>query len=317
MKHRIKRHLHHGNSTIIISAEHAHVVRATSEQNALSFTDRAGRRIHCSAHRFVPPSYRNLQDRMRDCAKVDLSLRGPGKCIDTLSKNGTQPVSYGGSKPTHNFKDSLGDSRRGLMIAAVTLSKVRYLEACNTLNYAERAVQMKPQVNKNVLNANGHISVYSALIEDYKEEVEGLQLKREKAKTENTVPGTEEEVVDGLLVVASLLHSPDWRLATTVRRKSTVLPSGNLGDSFEGFTTDGVFIRFPNWPPHPHQRRRSGSADVVAASATPMATSWSPMQSSAANETFVSDTQRLRVLDLILSPQPSTSNVRRRRCERA
>ncbi|KAH7977502.1 hypothetical protein HPB49_002024 [Dermacentor silvarum] len=111
---------------------------------------------------------------MRDCAKVDLSLRGPGKCIDAVSKKGTQPVSYGGSKQTQNFKDSLGDFRRGFMIAAVTPSKLRYLEACNTLNYAERAVQMKTQDNKNVLNANGHISVCSALIEEYKEEVESI-----------------------------------------------------------------------------------------------------------------------------------------------
>ncbi|KAH7977504.1 hypothetical protein HPB49_002026 [Dermacentor silvarum] len=139
---------------------------------------------------------------MRDCAKVDLSLRGPGKCIDALSKKGTQPVSYGGSKPIQNFKDLLGDCRRGLMIAAVTLSKVRYLEACNTLNYAERAVQMKPQANTNVLNANEHISVCSALIEEYKEKVGGIQLTCEKAATENTSPETEVgELKDGLALM--------------------------------------------------------------------------------------------------------------------
>ncbi|KAH7978581.1 hypothetical protein HPB49_005946 [Dermacentor silvarum] len=209
------------------------------------------------------------------------------------------------------------------MIVAVTPSKVSYLEACNTLNYAERAVQMKPEANKNVLNANGHISVYSALIEDYKEEVEGLQITCEKAETENTAPETEVgELNNGLALMKAsrnaLLRAQEtgakkiyrgrekitgqiWdnktvfgtsvakeyceqlavkiikdhvcRLATTVRRTCAVLPPGNLGGSFEGFTTNRVFIRFPNWSRHPHQHRRSGSSDVVVASATPMAPS--------------------------------------------
>ncbi|KAH7978575.1 hypothetical protein HPB49_005940 [Dermacentor silvarum] len=199
MKHRLKRHLHHGefSCVIIISAEHEQVVRATSEQNALSLTNRARRCIRCLARCsvlrlwHVAASYRNLNDRMRECTKVDVSLLDSSKCIDALSKSRTRRVSYRGSKLTHNFKDSLGDSRLGFMIVAVTPSKVSYLEACNTLNYAERAVQMKPQANKNVLNANGHISVYSALIEDYKEEVEGLQVTCEKTETENTAPETE------------------------------------------------------------------------------------------------------------------------------
>ncbi|KAH7977503.1 hypothetical protein HPB49_002025 [Dermacentor silvarum] len=187
---------------------------------------------------------------MRECTKVDVSLLGPSKCIDALSKSRTRRVSYRGSKLTHNFKDSLGDSRLGLMIAAVTPSKVSYLEACNTLNYAERAVQMKPQANKNVLNANEHISVCSALIEEYKEEVEGLQLTYEKTATENTAPETKEEMVDGPLELASLLQGPDCWLATTVRRMCAVLPPGNLGGSFEGFTTNGISSSDSRIGPH-------------------------------------------------------------------
>ncbi|KAH7978579.1 hypothetical protein HPB49_005944 [Dermacentor silvarum] len=155
------------------------------------------------------------------------------------------------------------------MVAAVTLSKVSSLEACNTLNYAERAMKMNLQAKKNVLNGNVHMSMYSTLTEEYKEEVQGIQRKCDKAQTENTA--TEAEVGElniGLeLMTASrnaLLRAqetsggdggqarcndalsttpvPDWRLANTVRRKSATLPSGKLGDSFEGYTATAKLV---------------------------------------------------------------------------
>ncbi|KAH8030656.1 hypothetical protein HPB51_010590 [Rhipicephalus microplus] len=102
------------------------------------------------------------------------------------------------------------------------------------------------------------------------------------------------EGANGQLDLASLLHAPDWRLATTVRRKSVALPSIKLDDSFEGCTGDVTFVRFPNGSPHPRRHRRSRSTDVASTSASP---SWSSMQSNAANETFVSDTPKLRMFE--------------------
>lgn len=115
--------------------------------------------------------------------------------------------------------------------------------------------------------------------------------------------------MDGPLDIASLLHTPHWRLGTTVRRKSAALPSGNLEEAFEDYTGDATFVRFPNGSPHPRRHRRSGSADMAIGSAAPMAPSWSPTQMGAADETFVSDTPRLRVFEPISSPQPSTSKT--------
>lgn len=114
------------------------------------------------------------------------------------------------------------------------------------------------------------------------------------------------EGADGQLDLASLLHAPEWRLATTVRRKSVSLPSVKLDDSFEGCTGDMTFVRFPNGSPHPRRHRRSMSTDMASTSASP---AWSSMQSNAANETFVSDTPKLQMFQPISSPLPSTSKA--------
>ncbi|XP_070388342.1 uncharacterized protein [Dermacentor albipictus] len=472
-----------------------------------------------------------------------------------VSKDRIWRLPYRGSELAHNFKDSLSGSCRAVMIAAVTPSKLSYIEACNSLKYAEWAMKIKLQPRKNTLNVNVHISVYSALSEEYKEEAGCLHRKLEKAEAENTTleaevgdsklglalttasrsgllrvretacgdsgqarcnnvmpktpflspsadmgspyydgrmvyyvdaaqniyrvrskitgqiwgnetvfnpslpkenckqqvintvklqpgcteaigklqlagqrvakeklealdnerrlncesskgplaeasvaaslepvqtvtapmgplvkqvntegkqqmlgqlpvflrqkcnpseglsnlgfphlrclyvilemrncwstypcdanaaiakkangpvgtwAGETETVVDGPLDLASLLQAPDWHLPTTVRRKSAVLPPGHRGDSFKDYIDEATFVRFPNWFPHPHRHRRNGIAGMVVASATPIVPSWSPKQANTANETFVSDTPRLPVLEPMSSLQPSTPKV--------
>lgn len=514
----------------------------------MSFVDLAG------SERAAAVS-RNIKDRMREGTKINLSLLALGNCIDALSKGGAQRVPYRGSKLTHILKDSLGGTCRTLMIAAVSPSKLSYTETHNTLKYAERAMKIELQAKKNVLNVNVHMSMYSALIEEYKRKVEGLQRKLDKvegeksaleaevlglkdnlasvtasrdalllkqengggsgcsvqtrrvddlsttpvlspsvemksqpcdarmkyyidaarkiyglrakiisqiwenetiirtslvkenwkqqvAKTVKVLQGCNEdamkeserlehflqsqaakrlaakeklealdndrrrnfeagkdlleeasaagcleaveaeiaaleplveqaesrgqrqmfadlaellgqkcchweglnsiaiphmrslyvilearnccssdqrdahaavvkkakgpgvtwadeqqEVVDGPLDLVSLLHAPDWRLATTVRRKSTALPSRKFEDSFEGYTGDATCVRFPNGSPHPRRHQHSGNADMGGMSGTPTAPSMSPTQSNAANETFVWNSPRLRAFE--------------------
>ncbi|KAL1417753.1 hypothetical protein MTO96_026526 [Rhipicephalus appendiculatus] len=483
----------------------------------MSFVDLAGSERAAAVNK-------NIKDRIREGTKINLSLLALGNCIDALSKGGAQRVPYRGSKLTHILKDSLGGTCRTLMIAAVSPSKLSYTDTHNTLKYAERAMKIELQAKKNVLNVNVHMSMYSSLIEEYKQKVEGLQRKLDKvekekseleaevvelkeslvtahqdallrgpqasaasivpaahndalsttpvlspsveaiqpsddsrmayfldaarkiyavrakiirqiwenettirtsvvkenwkqqvAKTVKVLQGCNEDTMkeserldhflqsqaakrlaakeklealhnerrrnfecskdlpsrgfccrllggcgsgdshtgasgratstsswrpgtvaaptngtrtqplskrprvqvshgqmnrtrgaDGQMDLASLLHAPEWRLATTVRRKSVVLPSVKLDDSFEGCTGDVTFVRFPNGSPHPRRHRRSRSTDIASISGSP---SWSSMQSSAANETFVSDTPKLRMFEPISSPQPSTSKA--------
>ncbi|XP_050047757.1 uncharacterized protein [Dermacentor andersoni] len=519
----------------------------------MSFIDLAGSERAAAINR-------NVKERIREGSKINLSLLALGNCIDALSKSGPHRVPYRGSKLTHILKDSLGGTCRTLMIAAVAPSRASYTDTHNTLKYAERAMKIELQAKKNVLNVNVHMTMYTALIDEYKQKVEGLQRKLDKVETEKTAleaevqqlkdglaavtasrdallqaretggggcpetykdvlsttpvlspsaeigrpsdstmkyyvdavqkiyrvrakiigqiweneavirtsqvkenwkqqvtktvkllqgcsedtmkeserlhnflqsqaavrrdakeklealhnerrrnfefgedllaeasaagcleaveaeiavleplveqaetqgqqqmfaqlaellgqkcnhweslnsvaiphlrslyvilearnccstdqrdahaavvkkakgPGVkwadeQEEATDGPLDLASLLQAPCWRLGTTVRRKSAALPSGNLEEAFEDYTGDATFVRFPNGSPHPRRHRRSGSADMAVASATP---SWSSMEMGTANDTFVSDTPRLRVFQPITSPQPSTSKT--------
>ncbi|XP_037560751.1 kinesin-like protein KIF18A [Dermacentor silvarum] len=78
--------------------------------------------------------------------KLNLSLLALGNCIDARAKNGTQQVPYQDFKLTHILKDSLGGSGNAHVIGTATALKL------------------------------------SALIEEFKQKVEGLERKLEKAK---------------------------------------------------------------------------------------------------------------------------------------
>lgn len=143
----------------------------------MSFVDLAG------SERAAAVS-RNIGARLREGTKINLSLLALGNCIDALSKNGVQRIPYRGSKLTHILKDSLGGTCRTLMIAAVTPSKLSYTDTYNTLKYAERAMKIELQAKKNILNINLHMSMYTALIEEYKQKVDGLQRKLDSAEDE-------------------------------------------------------------------------------------------------------------------------------------
>ncbi|KAH8030654.1 hypothetical protein HPB51_010588 [Rhipicephalus microplus] len=130
----------------------------------MSFVDLAGSERAAAVNK-------NVKDRIREGTKINLSLLALGNCIDALSKGGTQRVPYRGSKLTHILKDSLGGTCRTLMIAAVSPSKLSYTDTHNTLKYAERAMKIELQAKKNVLNVNVHMSMYSSLIEEYKQKV--------------------------------------------------------------------------------------------------------------------------------------------------
>ncbi|XP_077493914.1 uncharacterized protein LOC144104654 [Amblyomma americanum] len=127
---------------------------------------------------------RNIGARLREGTKINLSLLALGNCIDALSKNGVQRIPYRGSKLTHILKDSLGGTCRTLMIAAVTPSKLSYTDTYNTLKYAERAMKIELQAKKNIMNVNVHMSMYTALIEEYKQKVDGLQRKLDSTESE-------------------------------------------------------------------------------------------------------------------------------------
>lgn len=103
---------------------------------------------------------------MVEGAKINQSLLVLGNCIQSLSeaneKNIKNPfIPYRNSKLTRLLKDSLGGNCRTVMISNVSPAISAFEETYNTLVYANRAKNIKTSANRNVLNAEKHISNYA------------------------------------------------------------------------------------------------------------------------------------------------------------
>ncbi|EAR82018.2 kinesin motor catalytic domain protein (macronuclear) [Tetrahymena thermophila SB210] len=140
----------------------------------LSMVDLAG------SERAANTSNRGL--RMIEGAKINQSLLCLGNCIQALSqiqekKNSNLFVPYRGSKLTRLLKDSLGGNCRTVMIANVSPSVLTFEDTYNTLNYANRAKNIKTNVVRNILNVENHLNNYAQIIQNLRQENE--QLKRQ------------------------------------------------------------------------------------------------------------------------------------------
>ena len=109
-------------------------------------------------------------------ANINRSLLALGNCINALREGGKGAfVPYRDSKLTRLLKDSLGGNCRTVMIAAVSPAKNQRDETLNTLKYANRAKNIKTQVERNVLNVDYHVSEYVNLIDRLKTEISTLR----------------------------------------------------------------------------------------------------------------------------------------------
>lgn len=70
------------------------------------------------------------------------------------------------------------------MIAAVSPSTLSYHNTFNTLKYAERATKIQLQAKRNVVSVNMHVSMYGAVVEEYKKKVEVLTAKLKTSEEE-------------------------------------------------------------------------------------------------------------------------------------
>ena len=84
---------------------------------------------------------------MLEGAKINQSLLVLGNCIQALcsqqEKNKPNFIPYRGSKLTRLLKDSLGGNCRTVMIANISPSVISFEDTYNTLNYANRAKNIK------------------------------------------------------------------------------------------------------------------------------------------------------------------------------
>ena len=119
--------------------------------------------------------------RLIEGANINRSLLTLGNCINALCDaniKGTKPyVPYRDSKLTRLLKDSLGGNARTVMIANISPSINTFDDTYNTLKYANRAKNIKTYVQRNVLNAQYHISNYVNIINKIKAEKTELKTR--------------------------------------------------------------------------------------------------------------------------------------------
>lgn len=119
--------------------------------------------------------------RLIEGANINRSLLTLGTCINALCEaheKGTKPhIPYRDSKLTRLLKDSLGGNSRTVMIANVSPSASTFEDTYNTLKYANRAKNIKTQVQRNVLSVQYHISNYKEIINGLKNEITDLKYK--------------------------------------------------------------------------------------------------------------------------------------------
>ena len=120
---------------------------------------------------------KNSGQRLVEGANINRSLLALGNCINALGEKGNKGnfVPYRDSKLTRLLKDSLGGNCRTVMIANISSAESSFEETLNTLKYANRAKNIKTNVQRNVLNVNYHISEYVELITNLRNEIQVLK----------------------------------------------------------------------------------------------------------------------------------------------
>lgn len=117
---------------------------------------------------------KNQGKQLVEGANINRSLLALGNCINALGNGYTDGkyVPYRDSKLTRLLKDSLGGNCKTIMISNVSPSTLSYEDTFNTLQYANRAKNIKTKVRANEINVVMHVSEYKAIIADLQKQVE-------------------------------------------------------------------------------------------------------------------------------------------------
>jgi len=154
---------------VVESKDKASGIVANIKVGKLSLVDLAGSERAANT--------KNVGARLVEGANINRSLLALGNCINALGEKGNKGnfVPYRDSKLTRLLKDSLGGNCRTVMIANISSAESSFEETLNTLKYANRAKNIKTNIQRNVLNVNYHISEYVQLIDNLRGEIKALK----------------------------------------------------------------------------------------------------------------------------------------------
>ncbi|KAI9299028.1 kinesin-domain-containing protein [Neoconidiobolus thromboides FSU 785] len=115
-------------------------------------------------------------------SNINKSLLALGNCINALAKKENKYIPYRNSKLTRLLKSSLSGNCKTAMIVCLNPSSSYYEESLNTLNYANRAKEIKMKATKNMININTYFSQHNDIIQGLRDEIKKLkeQLKNKR-----------------------------------------------------------------------------------------------------------------------------------------
>nr|XP_020495566.1 kinesin-like protein KIF3C isoform X1 [Labrus bergylta] len=126
-------------------------------------------------------------ERLKEAAKINLSLSALGNVISALADGRSGHVPYRDSKLTRLLQDSLGGNAKTVMVATLGPSSQHYDETLTTLRYANRAknIQNQPRVNEDPKDA---------LLREFQMEIARLraQLNHRKWRSKQKKDGQED-----------------------------------------------------------------------------------------------------------------------------
>ncbi|BGP12689.1 hypothetical protein JCM10213_008827 [Rhodosporidiobolus nylandii] len=137
---------------------------------------------------------KNRGERMTEGSNINRSLLALGNCINALCdprRRGHIP--YRDSKLTRLLKQSLGGNCKTVMIVCVSPSSGHYDETHNTLQYANRAKEIKTKAVRNVISVDRHVAQYCQQIMEQAQQIE--RLKTELA-SKNSASAQEDRAED-------------------------------------------------------------------------------------------------------------------------
>lgn len=111
--------------------------------------------------------------RLKEAAKINLSLSALGNVISALVDGKSTHIPYRDSKLTRLLQDSLGGNAKTVMIATVGPAHKNFTESLATLRYASRAknIKNKPRINEDPKDA---------LLREFQEEIARLKAQLEE-----------------------------------------------------------------------------------------------------------------------------------------
>ncbi|KAJ6232413.1 intein-containing kinesin family member 19a precursor [Anaeramoeba flamelloides] len=129
----------------------------------------------------------NTGKRLTEGSNINKSLLALGTCINLLGENYKKGahIPYRNSKLTRLLKDSLNGNCRTVMIANISPSILSYEDTISTLLYANRVSNIKTKPTKNKQNVTAHITEFTRIISELRQEVLNLKEKLDQEKSKN------------------------------------------------------------------------------------------------------------------------------------